>query len=127
MIINELADKHNTPRFVPHVTVTGPIEGKSGEEVLKICTELAATLPVRPAPTLGQLSCRASSNSGALPTRASKALFWCCAACSAREMLKPDFQARCLSRYASRQSCFPAQHSVPRLLRFACIRCRLLP
>ena len=49
VIINELADKHNTPRFVPHVTVTGPIEGKSGEEVLKICTELAATLPVRPA------------------------------------------------------------------------------
>ena len=52
MIINELADKHNTPRFVPHVTVAGPIEGKSGKEVLRICMELAATLPVRPSPAL---------------------------------------------------------------------------
>ncbi|KAK9843553.1 hypothetical protein WJX81_008579 [Elliptochloris bilobata] len=45
VIINEMADKHNTPRFVPHVTVAGPIEGRSGEEVLKICTDLAETLP----------------------------------------------------------------------------------
>jgi len=35
VIINELADKHNTPRFVPHVTVAGPIEDKTAEEVLK--------------------------------------------------------------------------------------------
>lgn len=58
VIINEMADKHNTPRFVPHVTIAGPIENKSGEEVLKICSELGTTLPVRLhtecVPTTGQ-------------------------------------------------------------------------
>jgi len=47
VIINELADKHNTPRFVPHVTVAGPIEDKTAEEVLKTFQELGSALPVR--------------------------------------------------------------------------------
>lgn len=47
VIINELADKHNTPRFVPHVTVAGPIEDKSAEEVLQTFQEVGAALPVR--------------------------------------------------------------------------------
>ena len=53
MIINELADKHNTPRFVPHVTVAGPIEDKTAEEVLKAFQELGAALPVRRPPACG--------------------------------------------------------------------------
>lgn len=109
---------------MPHVTVTGPIEGKSGEEVLKICTELAATLPVRPAPSLEQLSYRASSASRALPHKSFKStvLVLCSLLCT--RVLKQDCQAR--RRSPMCPGYFLAQLSATRLLWFACAQGRLL-
>jgi len=49
-IINRTAKENGTHSFVPHVTVAGPIQNKTGEEVLKALQDVAATLPVRTLP-----------------------------------------------------------------------------
>ncbi len=49
-IINRTAKENATHSFVPHVTVAGPIQNKTGEEVLKALQDVAATLPVRSSP-----------------------------------------------------------------------------
>jgi hypothetical protein len=49
-IITRTAKENSTHSFVPHVTVAGPIQNKTGEEVLKALQDVAATLPVRSLP-----------------------------------------------------------------------------
>lgn len=51
-VISRTARENQTHSFVPHVTVAGPIQNKTGEEALKALQDVAKTLPVRGPPPL---------------------------------------------------------------------------